>query len=60
MDLTNKVVDFLTAQGATSVQVKIGDSNTEYEKQNRITFVFVGRTYEMNVGLVRQHGVVSK
>jgi hypothetical protein len=60
MDLIQQVADFLTQQGATDVQVTRNDSNTEYERQHRITCVFDGRAYEMDVGLVRQHGGISQ
>jgi hypothetical protein len=60
MDLVQQVAEYLTRLGATDVQVTRNDSNTEYERQHRITCVFEGRAFEMDVGLVRQHGGISR
>jgi hypothetical protein len=60
MDLVQQVADLLKRLGATDVQVTRNDANTEYERQHRITCVIDGRAYEMDVGLVRQHGGISK
>ena len=40
--------------------VKRNDDNTQYEWRDRVTWVHEGRAYEVNVGLVRQHGGVGK
>ena len=60
MDLVQRIVETLTQFGATDVQIMRNDSNTEYERQHRITCVYEGRTYELNMGLVRQHGGINK
>lgn len=39
MDLVQKAADLLKRLGATDVQVTRNDSNTEYERQHRITSV---------------------
>jgi hypothetical protein len=60
MDLVQQIADALKQFGAADVQVKRNDVNTEYERQHRITCVYGGRAYQMDVGLVQQHGRISK
>jgi hypothetical protein len=60
MDLVQRIAEALKQFGATDVQVTPNDTNTEYERQQRITCVYEGRAYELDMGLVRQHGGSSK
>jgi hypothetical protein len=60
MDLVEKLAEALRQLGATDVQVTRYDTNTEYERQHRITCVLEGRAYELGMGLVRQHGGIRK
>lgn len=60
MDLVEEIAEALKGLKATDVQVICNDSNTEYERQHRITCVVEGRAYELDIGLVRQHGGISK
>lgn len=59
-DLLEQIAEFLRRSGATDVQVTRNEANTEYEQQHCITCVYNGRAYELDVGLVRQHGGISK
>ncbi len=60
MDLIQRIEEALKQFGATDIQVKRNDADTQYERQHRITCVFEGRAYEVDMGLVQQHGGVSK
>jgi hypothetical protein len=60
MDLVQRIVEALRQGGATDVQATRNDRNTEYERQHRVTCVYEGRAYEIDIGLVRQHGGVRK
>ena len=60
VDLFQQLTETLTRLGAIDVQVTRNDANTEYERQHRITCVFENRAYELNMGLVRQHGGIIK
>jgi hypothetical protein len=54
------LAEALSRAGATDVQAKRKDANTEYERQDRVACVYKGRAYELDIGLVRQHGGVGK
>jgi hypothetical protein len=60
MDLVQRIVEALNQCGATGEQATRNDTNTEYERQHRVTCVYEGRAYEMDIGLVQQHGGISK
>ena len=60
MDLVERISDAMWHFGATDIQVARKDANTEYESQHRITCVYESRAYEVDLGLVRQHGGISK
>ncbi len=43
-----------------SIQVKKGDQNVEYERLDQISFKLDERMYDNKIGIVRNHGGVSK
>ena len=60
MDRIQQVAYHLSYLSVTDRRVTQNDSNTELERHHRNICVFEGRAYEMDLGLVRQRGGISK